>query len=68
MNQRKESTEMVSSAEQYGILKFIFFICYSNSFQIFIFKDYLFKFLVIGSAGVGKSCVLYQFIENKCIY
>jgi len=27
--------------------------------------DYLFKFLVIGSAGVGKSCLLHQFIENK---
>uniref|UniRef100_A0A1B6J019 Ras-related protein Rab-4B n=1 Tax=Homalodisca liturata TaxID=320908 RepID=A0A1B6J019_9HEMI len=27
--------------------------------------DYLFKFLVIGSAGTGKSCILHQFIENK---
>lgn len=27
--------------------------------------DYLFKFLVIGSAGSGKSCLLHQFIENK---
>lgn len=27
--------------------------------------DYLFKFVVIGSAGTGKSCLLYQFIENK---
>jgi len=27
--------------------------------------DYLFKFLVIGSAGVGKSCILHHFIENK---
>jgi len=27
--------------------------------------DYLFKFLVIGSAGSGKSCILHQFIENK---
>lgn len=24
-----------------------------------------FKFLVIGSAGTGKSCLLHQFIENK---
>jgi len=30
--------------------------------------DYLFKFLVIGSAGTGKSCLLHQFIENKCKY
>ncbi|XP_069763879.1 ras-related protein Rab-4B [Narcine bancroftii] len=26
---------------------------------------FLFKFLVIGSAGTGKSCLLHQFIENK---
>lgn len=30
--------------------------------------DYLFKFLVIGNAGVGKSCLLHQFIEQKCKY
>lgn len=29
-------------------------------------SDFLFKFLVIGSAGTGKSCLLHQFIENKC--
>lgn len=27
--------------------------------------DFLFKFLIIGSAGVGKSCILHHFIENK---
>lgn len=27
--------------------------------------DFLFKFLVIGSAGSGKSCLLHHFIENK---
>nr|CAD7405822.1 unnamed protein product [Timema cristinae]CAD7432570.1 unnamed protein product [Timema monikensis] len=27
--------------------------------------DFLFKFLVIGSAGSGKSCLLHQFIEIK---
>lgn len=27
--------------------------------------NYLFKFLIIGNAGVGKSCLLHQFIENK---
>ncbi|EEB18513.1 GTP-binding nuclear protein RAN1, putative [Pediculus humanus corporis] len=30
-----------------------------------MFLDYLFKFLVIGSAGCGKSCLLYQFIRNQ---
>ena len=33
---------------------------------IFISLDFLFKFLVIGSAGTGKSCILHQFIEGKC--
>jgi len=27
--------------------------------------DYLFKFIVIGDTGTGKSCILHQFIENK---
>lgn len=28
--------------------------------------DYLFKFLIIGQAGTGKSCLLHHFIESKC--
>lgn len=27
--------------------------------------DFLFKFLVIGNASTGKSCLLHQFIESK---
>jgi len=27
--------------------------------------DFLFKFIIIGDAGAGKSCLLHQFIENK---
>eukprot|EP01107_Rhizomastix_libera_P018625 TRINITY_DN985_c0_g1_i2.p1 TRINITY_DN985_c0_g1~~TRINITY_DN985_c0_g1_i2.p1 ORF type:complete len:245 (+),score=19.55 TRINITY_DN985_c0_g1_i2:111-737(+) len=27
--------------------------------------DYLFKFIVIGDASTGKSCMLHRFIENK---
>jgi small GTP-binding protein len=27
--------------------------------------DYIFKFIIIGDAGVGKSCILHQFIEGK---
>lgn len=27
--------------------------------------DYLFKFIIIGDAGAGKSCLLHQFIESK---
>lgn len=36
------------------------------STSFFVLADFLFKFLVIGSAGTGKSCLLHQFIENKC--
>lgn len=35
-------------------------------FLSLLVSDFLFKFLVIGSAGTGKSCLLHQFIENKC--
>ena len=34
--------------------------------MVIFISDYLFKFLVIGNAGVGKSCLLHQFIEQKC--
>ncbi|KHN75286.1 Ras-related protein Rab-4B [Toxocara canis] len=27
--------------------------------------NYLLKFLIIGNAGTGKSCIMHQFIENK---
>jgi Ras-related protein Rab-4B len=27
--------------------------------------DFLLKFLIIGDAGTGKSCILHSFIENK---
>lgn len=51
------------------LMVFIFITNLSNEdFKInFLFpQDYLFKFLIIGRAGVGKSCVLHHFIENKC--
>uniref|UniRef100_A0A452HHM2 Uncharacterized protein n=1 Tax=Gopherus agassizii TaxID=38772 RepID=A0A452HHM2_9SAUR len=35
------------------------------SFFCFHSSDFLFKFLVIGNAGTGKSCLLHQFIEKK---
>ena len=28
-------------------------------------SDYLMKFVLIGDSGVGKSCFLYRFIENR---
>ena len=27
--------------------------------------DFLFKLLLIGDSGVGKSCIIYRFVENK---
>lgn len=33
---------------------------------LILFADFLFKFLVIGNAGTGKSCLLHQFIEKRC--
>lgn len=36
--------------------------------HVLLFSDFLFKFLVIGNAGTGKSCLLHQFIEKKCEY
>ncbi len=28
--------------------------------------DYVFKFIIIGDTGAGKSCILHQFVEGKC--
>ena len=29
--------------------------------------DFVFKFVIIGDSGVGKSCIMHHFIYNKCI-
>ena len=28
--------------------------------------SYIFKYIIIGDMGVGKSCLLHQFTEKKC--
>ena len=28
--------------------------------------DLLFKFIIIGDSSVGKSCILTQYLRNKC--
>ena len=28
--------------------------------------DMLFKYIIIGDTSVGKSCVLHQYLRNKC--
>jgi GTPase SAR1 family protein len=35
------------------------FVCYT-----FVFSDYLFKLLLIGDSGVGKSCLLLRFADD----
>lgn len=49
--------------------------CNVDTFYVFKYKEfynifmnsyhYLFKFIVIGDTGVGKSCIVLQFIETK---
>jgi Ras-related protein Rab-14 len=29
--------------------------------------SYIFKYIIIGDMGVGKSCLLHQFTEKKCM-
>lgn len=56
----------------YAILYYVQFICifFNKTKSLFSFSsplDFLFKFLVIGNAGTGKSCLLHQFIEKRCM-
>ncbi len=30
--------------------------------------NYIFKYIMIGDMGVGKSCLLHQFTEKNCEY
>ena len=54
-------------SESYGEIFSQNIISFAELYELlFPPSDYLFKFLVIGNAGVGKSCLLHQFIEQKC--
>lgn len=33
--------------------------------NLFVYSDYLFKMLLIGNSGVGKSCLLLRYAENS---
>lgn len=43
-------------------IKFAPFLTNSN---FSFFSDYLFKMLLIGNSGVGKSCLLLRYAENS---
>ncbi|CAG6002886.1 unnamed protein product [Menidia menidia] len=57
MSRKDESAKSGRSVSDVGVA--------SSSTLFHLLADFLFKFLVIGSAGTGKSCLLHQFIENK---
>jgi len=38
----------------------------SHEMNSFDSEDYVFKFVIIGDSGVGKSCIMHHFIFNKC--
>ncbi|KAL6440103.1 hypothetical protein ACFW04_003016 [Cataglyphis niger] len=40
------------------------FVIYIRKIEIFCFSDYLFKLLLIGDSGVGKSCLLLRFADD----
>lgn len=49
----------------------MFLICIFNELQIKMSAgpynySYIFKYIIIGDMGVGKSCLLQQFTEKKC--
>lgn len=40
----------------------------SDNFSVNDNHDYVFKFVIIGDSGVGKSSIMHHFIFNKRIY
>jgi len=47
-----------------GIVSFFYYCFCTFSFNLFHFSDYLFKLLLIGDSGVGKSCLLLRFADG----
>lgn len=44
-----------------------FYVYFLNCHSIFFSSDYLFKLLLIGDSGVGKSCLLLRFAVSVVI-
>ena len=49
------------------IVLFFFVSVYNMSAGPYNYS-YIFKYIIIGDMGVGKSCLLHQFTEKKCKY
>ena len=47
------------------ILKWIPNSKYANILKCFINSNFLYKILLIGDSGVGKSCIILQYTENN---
>lgn len=45
-------------------IKFYFFLVFIKNLLLSSFSDYLFKLLLIGDSGVGKSCLLLRFADD----
>ena len=43
-------------------------LCYYKLCLLYFGSDYLFKLLLIGDSGVGKSCLLLRFAVNSAFY
>ena len=47
-------------------LNHLCFTIYFSNWMRLLFSDYLFKLLLIGDSGVGKSCLLLRFAVSFC--
>ena len=49
---------------QPNTLTHVYMLLWTTQSKIVLFSDYLFKLLLIGDSGVGKSCLLLRFADD----